>query len=107
MDFDCYRYSDRLLSFSKLPNIGDVFVSDNIVLISFSRKNEIKVIWPPINCFRSFSSLAAPYSLALAAILLRAIILGQCGIPPHRLFLFPIMFLFLIMHLDSMSCLFV
>jgi hypothetical protein len=51
MDFDCYRYSDRLLSFSKLPNIGDVFVSDNIVLISFSRKNEIKVIWPPINCF--------------------------------------------------------
>jgi hypothetical protein len=45
--------------FRNYRNIGVVFVSDNIVSISFSRKKnmKIKVIWSLIDRFRPFSSL--------------------------------------------------
>jgi hypothetical protein len=46
--------------FRNYRNISAVFVFDNIVSISFSRKKvKVKVIWPPMDRFRSFSSLCA------------------------------------------------
>jgi len=41
--------------FLNYRNIGDVFISQNIVSISYSRKHvKIKVICPPIDRFRLF-----------------------------------------------------
>jgi hypothetical protein len=62
MDSDHYRCIFRLTTivfFRNYQNIGAVLVSNNIVSISFWRKKKvkIKVIWPPIDRFGSFSSL--------------------------------------------------
>jgi hypothetical protein len=44
--------------FRNYRNISVVFISENIVSISFSRKNvKIKVIWPPVDRFRPYLEL--------------------------------------------------